>query len=67
MTPVSLLLTDVVFRTLLTEVFKNDAEDIDEIPGIPYSAERSAGCQSRTSWPASLETRGTAFRKECQR
>ncbi|CAM4582715.1 unnamed protein product [Caretta caretta] len=31
--------TDDVLRTLPTEIFKNDAEDIHEISGVSYSAE----------------------------
>lgn len=58
--------TDNLFRTLFTEVFKNDPEDIYEISGISYSAERSIGCQSRTSQPAPLENSRLSHMKECQ-
>lgn len=44
-----------LFRTLLTEIFKNDTENIHEISGISYSAEWSPGSQSRTPGPAPVE------------
>lgn len=44
-----------LFRTLLTEIFKNDTEDIREISGISHSAEWSPGSQSRPPGPATVE------------
>lgn len=35
----SSLFLDHLFRTLLTEIFKNDTENIHEISGVSYSAE----------------------------
>ncbi|KAL8168747.1 UNVERIFIED_CONTAM: hypothetical protein K2H54_015419 [Gekko kuhli] len=34
---------DVLRRALLTEVLKNDSEDIDAIPGVSHPAERGVG------------------------
>lgn len=44
-----------LFRTLLTEIFKNDTENINEISGISHSAEWSPGSQSRTPRPTTVE------------
>lgn len=44
-----------LFRTLLTEIFKNDTENIHEISGISHSAEWSPGSQSRPLRPTTVE------------
>lgn len=48
-----------LFRTLLTEIFKNDTENIHEISGISHSAEWSPGSQSRPLRPTTVEAGGT--------
>lgn len=50
-----LLSLDHLFRTLLTEIFKNDTKNIYEISGISYSAEWSPSSQSRTPWPTTIK------------